>query len=96
LERLDALARATPHDTDGFALTPAVTAGLGWAPEPARRILRALGFAPARETSEAELWRRRLRPAASNMRSAAPTEPVAEPAPAVRRARRRFRRRSAS
>jgi ATP-dependent RNA helicase SUPV3L1/SUV3 len=86
LEKLDALARAAPHETDGFALTPAVTAGLGWAPDPARRILRALGFVPTREAGEADLWRRRLRQ---------PSPAAAEPAPAARPARRRFRRRGA-
>ncbi|WP_158816722.1 helicase-related protein [Methylocapsa sp. S129] len=85
LERLDALARAAPEGFGAFRLTPAILAELGWSPDQARRILRALGFGLAREeagASESGLWRRRQRPA--------------EAATPARRPRRRIRRRRAA
>jgi ATP-dependent RNA helicase SUPV3L1/SUV3 len=106
LERLDALARAaTPQGASAVRLTPEVLADLGWEPGHAERILRALGFAPARKTGAAGsgLWRRRPRsaetspagPAASPFAAlAAVATPLAPPAARARR--NRVRRRGAS
>jgi ATP-dependent RNA helicase SUPV3L1/SUV3 len=92
LERLDALARATPQGASAVRLTPEVLAGLGWAPGQAKRILRALGFVPARKAGVggSDLWRRRRRsteaaligPAASPFAALAGlAAPLAAPAP---------------
>jgi ATP-dependent RNA helicase SUPV3L1/SUV3 len=105
LERLDALARAGPERAGAVELTPALLADLGWTPDEAEQILRALGFAPARrsEAAESSLWRRRGKsakaplgvPAASPFAALAPL--VRPPARRARRARRqRGRRRAAS
>ncbi len=105
LERLDALARAAPEPAAGAVrLTPELLADLGWKPGQAEPILRALGFAPARQTDPAEssLWRRR--PSAAKARPGGPAaSPVAALAPRVkpatspaRRARRNRRRRRAA
>jgi ATP-dependent RNA helicase SUPV3L1/SUV3 len=61
LERLDALIRAAADETGGFALTEGMLAQLGWRKEQAERILRGLGFTPARRDEAADLWRRRGR-----------------------------------
>jgi hypothetical protein len=105
LERLDALARATPERAGAVELTPELLADLGWEPGQAAPILRALGFAPARKTEAAEsnLWRRR-----PNSAKAPPGGPAASPfaalaplvkpptSPARRAGRNRRRRRAAS
>jgi ATP-dependent RNA helicase SUPV3L1/SUV3 len=74
LERLDALTRAAPQEAGAARLTPEALASLGWAPGEAERILRALGFAPARKVGAdgASLWRRRRL-----AEEASPTEPAA-------------------
>jgi ATP-dependent RNA helicase SUPV3L1/SUV3 len=100
LERLDAMARAAPSRAGGFRLTPEALAGLGWAPEQAKRILSALGFAPNLEAGSGEptFWRRRRPPAGSSpIGPAASLADMAAPAPSARRraARRRIRRRGA-
>jgi len=64
LERLDALARAAlPPGAGAVRLTPEILAQLGWERDQAERILRALGFAPARrgEGAEDAVWHRRSR-----------------------------------
>jgi ATP-dependent RNA helicase SUPV3L1/SUV3 len=63
LERLDALIRAASDPTGAFALSPEILAALGWRQDQVERILRALGFTPARkdEAADAALWRRRGR-----------------------------------
>ena len=106
LERLDALARATPQGASAVRLTPEVLAGLGWAPGQAKRILRALGFVPARKAGVggSNLWRRRLRsteaaligPAASPFAAALAGLGAPLAAPARRARRNRARRRGAS
>jgi ATP-dependent RNA helicase SUPV3L1/SUV3 len=64
LERVGEIARAAE---EGFALTEATLAELGWRAAEAERALRALGFIPgAPKAGAAALWRRRgpARPAA--------------------------------
>ncbi|MGD0641775.1 MAG: hypothetical protein ABSC22_13595, partial [Roseiarcus sp.] len=103
LERLDALARAGSGHAGAIALTPALLAALGWKQGQAEAILRALGFAPARKSGDAEssLWRRRPTsakapagdgPAVSPFAALAPlVKPAASPARRTRRTRRRRR-----
>jgi ATP-dependent RNA helicase SUPV3L1/SUV3 len=61
LERLDAALRLAPMQAGGFPLSEAALAGLGWTRAEAVRVLRGLGFAPARGDANTEkaLWRRR-------------------------------------
>jgi ATP-dependent RNA helicase SUPV3L1/SUV3 len=63
LERLDALARAAPELGGDVRLTSDILKNLAWRLEQAERILRALGFAPARQADAdgSRLWRRRRR-----------------------------------
>ena len=105
LERLDALARASPERAGAVELTPALLAALGWTPGEAEQILRALGFVRVRrgDPTEASLWRRRAMaprpPAAAPAPAAAvAAEPRARPpsASARRTRRRRVRRRPAA
>jgi ATP-dependent RNA helicase SUPV3L1/SUV3 len=108
LERLDSLIRAAPRQAGGVVLDDAALAGLGWSAEQAARILRGLGFAPARkpEAGAPMVWRRRqtrapverAKPASSSPFAAlaALTPPPAAPTPATPRVRRRRVRRRAS
>jgi len=61
LERLDAALRLAPMQAGGFPLSDETLAGLGWTRAEAVRLLRGLGFAPARGDANTEkaLWRRR-------------------------------------
>ncbi len=100
LERLDALARAaSPELAGAILLTPEILADLGWAQAQAERILRALGFAPARKgvTEAPTPWRRRPRaaeaaPADAGASAFAALAAITAPAPRGRR--KRVRRRS--
>jgi hypothetical protein len=103
LERLDALMRAAPQIAGGAALDDASLAALGWSADEAARILRGLGFTPARRGKAAEpvVWRRRKPPSAPAPRSgaASPFAVLATLAPsaaaaAPRRKRRRVRKAS--
>jgi ATP-dependent RNA helicase SUPV3L1/SUV3 len=73
LERLDALIRAAPRKAGGVMLGEDAWTSLGWSADQGQRILRGLGFAPARKPAPGEpvLWRRRQPKA------------LAEPAPRV-------------
>jgi ATP-dependent RNA helicase SUPV3L1/SUV3 len=97
LERLDALVRGAPAEAGAFRLSPALLAGLGWAPDQAERILRGLGFAPSRraEADGSRLWRRLGRRAEAAPRSATvpPTAPAAAPVAAPAASARRIRQR---
>jgi ATP-dependent RNA helicase SUPV3L1/SUV3 len=61
LEALDAALRANPRQAGCAVLSEAAIAALGWTPDEAGRILRGLGFAPARKAAPGEpsLWRAR-------------------------------------
>jgi ATP-dependent RNA helicase SUPV3L1/SUV3 len=85
LERLDALIRAAPQEAGAFRLSREVWTGFGWERGPAERLLRALGFVPARkpDAEGASLWRRRGRPA-----EASPAHSALPPATPARRRRR--------
>src|SRR5271169_2923756 len=74
LERIGALARAAPEEAEGFEIPRELLSEWGWRDDEAERILRALGFAPARATADGDAgrWRRGRR--------------FAEAAPAGRRA----------
>jgi len=92
LERLDEQLRA-----GGMMLSDEARAALGWSEDEARRILRDLGFTPARraESGGRTLWRRRTaRPAPPRADKVAPASPFAalaalKAAPAPIRRRRR-------
>jgi ATP-dependent RNA helicase SUPV3L1/SUV3 len=77
LERLDALTRAAPEPGGDVRLTSQILTNLGWTLDQAERILRALGFSPARQADAdgTRIWRRRRRRPAE----ATPTE--ARPSP---------------
>jgi ATP-dependent RNA helicase SUPV3L1/SUV3 len=79
LERLDALARAAPELGGDIRLTSEIMKNLGWTLDHAERILRALGFAPARhaDADGARLWRRRRRHPAETMPTEAGVSPFA-------------------
>jgi ATP-dependent RNA helicase SUPV3L1/SUV3 len=79
LERLDALARAAPELGGDIRLTSEIMKNLGWTLDHAERILRALGFAPARhaDADGATLWRRRRRHPAETMPTEAGVSPFA-------------------
>ncbi|MBV9510404.1 MAG: phosphonate-binding protein [Caulobacteraceae bacterium] len=97
LERLDALLREGPQNEGGFELTDAALAALGWSRPDAARVLRGLGFSPARgRPLEADaLWRRRrarTKPAMAAPAAASPFSALAVLAtPAAPPARRRRR-----
>jgi ATP-dependent RNA helicase SUPV3L1/SUV3 len=95
LERLDGLARAASDGSGAIRLTPELLAALGWRRDQAERILRSLGFVPARAADgEARAWRRRRRPETrAGAHEASPFAPLAQLA--VPRARRRRSRRPA-
>jgi ATP-dependent RNA helicase SUPV3L1/SUV3 len=100
LEALDAALRAAPRQAGGSALSEDAIAALGWTPDEAARILRGLGYAPAKKPvpGEPALWRRRQpRPAetaappkASPFAALAALTPA--PRPPARAKRRRPRR----
>jgi ATP-dependent RNA helicase SUPV3L1/SUV3 len=94
LERLDAWIRAAPQEGGAFRLSQEVWTGFGWERGPAERLLRALGFVPARkpDAEGASLWRRRGRPEAAPALSAA----LPPRTPARRRRRPRLRQSGAS
>jgi ATP-dependent RNA helicase SUPV3L1/SUV3 len=95
LERLDALIRAAPQEAGAFRLAQEVWTGFGWERGPAERLLRVLGFVPARkpDAEGSSLWRRRGRPA-----EASPALSAALPrtTPGRRRRRPRLRQSGAS
>ncbi|HTK34696.1 MAG TPA: helicase-related protein [Caulobacteraceae bacterium] len=78
LERLDALLRAAPR-AGGMVLSDQALAELGWEPEVATAVLRALGYAPARRREEgaAAVWRRRSEPAPPPGATVRPDSPFA-------------------
>jgi ATP-dependent RNA helicase SUPV3L1/SUV3 len=100
LEELDALIRAAPRKAGGAVLDDAALTSLGWAPAQTARILRGLGFTPARKPvpGEPAIWRRRQPKPASG---AAPQASAASPFAALanltpaKRQRRQGRRRAA-
>ncbi len=86
LERLNSLARAAaPQRAELIELAPALLAALGWKPDQAEAILRALGFVRVRnaDAEGASLWRRRSivprQPAPAPPASAAQPVVSAEP-----------------
>ena len=102
LEALDAALRAAPQQAGGAALSAEAITALGWTPDQAARILRGLGYAPARKpvAGEPTIWR--PSPAARRGQGAAPAKasPFAAlaaltPAPAAPRAKRPRRARRA-
>jgi ATP-dependent RNA helicase SUPV3L1/SUV3 len=102
LERLDALIRVAPRKAGGALLADEVWAGLGWTPDQAGRILRGLGFTPARKPAAGQptLWRRRQAKPAAETAPAAPSPfaalaGLAQAPAAARRPRRRTARRRA-
>ena len=54
LERLDGLLRAAPEEDGAIRLSKEVLTNLGWDPGHVERILRALGYAPARKAPAAD------------------------------------------
>ncbi len=96
LEQLDALIRAAPQADGGAAMGAEAFAALGWNEEEAQRILRGLGFTPARKAKagEALIWRRR-RDKPAQVVPASPASPFAalatltSPPAVARRPRRR-------
>jgi ATP-dependent RNA helicase SUPV3L1/SUV3 len=95
LERLDALIRAAPQEAGAFRLAPEVWTDFGWERDPAERLLRALGFVPARkpDAEGSSSWRRRGRPAEASPALSAALPPAT---PARRRRRPRLRQSGAS
>lgn len=82
LEAIDALIRSTPHEAGGVRLTDAALDGLGLGEGQGRRLLKALGYTPAKhgEPGEATLWRRRAtapRPHRQAERPPSPDNPFA-------------------
>jgi ATP-dependent RNA helicase SUPV3L1/SUV3 len=59
LERLDELLRAGARQGGGVVFSDQARGELGWSPDEAREILKALGFAVIKRTGEATAWRRR-------------------------------------
>jgi ATP-dependent RNA helicase SUPV3L1/SUV3 len=90
LERLDAWIRAAPQEGGAFRLAQEVWTSFGWERGPAERLLRALGFVPARkpDAEGVTLWRRRGRPAEASPALSAALPPAT---PARRRRRPRVR-----
>jgi ATP-dependent RNA helicase SUPV3L1/SUV3 len=98
LEALDAALRAAPREAGGSALSEAAIAALPLTSGEVGRILRGLGFSPARKPKPGEpvLWRRRQprAPEAASPPKASPFAALAAltPAPAATpRAKRRVR-----
>lgn len=97
LEQLDEILRGAPKKGGGVVLPDAALETLGWSPEHAAAILKALGFAAIRRPGEPVAWRRRgEREFAVERRPPAPHSPFAAlatlhgtPAPAPPRRRRR-------
>jgi ATP-dependent RNA helicase SUPV3L1/SUV3 len=100
LERLDALIRAAPRKAGGALLADTLWAELDWSADQAHRVLRGLGFTPARKPAPGQpaLWRRRqAKPkteAQPAPRAASPFAALAAIAPTAPRRRRRPRRRA--
>jgi ATP-dependent RNA helicase SUPV3L1/SUV3 len=102
LERRDVLIRAAPQADGGAQIAPEAYASLGWTPQEAELILRALDFAPVHKArpGEAVIWRRRreksapapVAPAASPFAALAALTPPPTPARRPRRRRARTRR----
>jgi ATP-dependent RNA helicase SUPV3L1/SUV3 len=105
LETLDSLIRAAPRKAGGAFLDEASFQGLGWSPDQSVRIMRGLGFKPARKSASGQpnVWRRRQSKAAAEPpdRSGSPSPfaalaTLAPARPARRPQRRRGPRRRAS
>jgi ATP-dependent RNA helicase SUPV3L1/SUV3 len=104
LERLDGLLRDAPREGGGVGLSDAALAELGWSPETAARILRALDYVPVRrKTGDGPpRWRRRSTPPVPKAPVARPDSPFAAlaalhaPPPAQRRRKPRRRVRKAA
>jgi len=97
LERLDELLRAGVKQGGGVVFSDQAREEVGWSPDEAREVLKALGFAAVKRQGEATAWRRRFeREFAVERKPIAPHSPFAalaalkgEPAPARRPRRRR-------
>jgi ATP-dependent RNA helicase SUPV3L1/SUV3 len=101
LERLDALLRASGAVKGPRRLSDQAREELGWSPEEAEAVMRALNFAPARKAAAGEpgAWRqRRPRPETAAPPPSSPFAALAalKPEAPVRRRRRSRRRRAAS
>ena len=94
LEAVDGFARAAP---EGFSLTDAWLAQVGWPRAAVEPMLRALGFQPTRDESGAAtgLWRRRGSSGSGAMPPAPAPAIIPAPPVAMRKRRRRHPQRAA-
>ena len=76
LERLDELLRAGPRQGGAAVLSDQAIEGLGWSPNDAREIMRALGFVPNGKPKAGEpmAWRQTRVRGPSEPRSAKPEQ----------------------
>jgi ATP-dependent RNA helicase SUPV3L1/SUV3 len=98
LERLDELLRAAAKQGGGVLFSDQAREELGWSPDDARAVLRALGFSPVSRDAP-DVWRRRAEPRAERKSAqpsiASPFAALAALQPPPKRRRRRAPRRTA-
>jgi ATP-dependent RNA helicase SUPV3L1/SUV3 len=98
LERLDELLRGAAKQGGGVLFSDQAREELGWSPDDARAVLRALGFSPVSRDAP-DVWRRRAEPRAERKSAqpsiASPFAALAALQPPPKRRRRRAPRRTA-